>query len=127
MTQRLFWICLAGALGTGARYLIGIWSAQRFGTAFPYGTLIVNVAGCFAIALVLQLAVSVSSFPPTLRLALTTGFMGGLTTYSSFAHETTSLFRAGSSSAALAYFAITTIVCLTAVLLGSMAARAIAP
>jgi fluoride exporter len=123
MAQRLFWICLAGALGTGARYLIGSWSAARFGTAFPYGTLIVNVLGCFAIALVMQLAISISSFPLTLRLALTTGFMGGLTTYSSFAYETTALVRNGSSSAALGNFAVTTVVCFAAVLLGSALAR----
>jgi CrcB protein len=126
MAQRLFWICLAGALGTGARYLIGLWSAQRFGTTFPYGTLIVNVIGCFAIALVMQLAIGIASFPLTLRLALTTGFMGGLTTYSSFAYETTALFRSGSSAAALGNFAATTLVCFAAVLLGTALGRALA-
>ena len=40
--ERFFWICLAGAAGTGARYLIAVWAAQRLGSAFPYGTLIVN-------------------------------------------------------------------------------------
>jgi hypothetical protein len=48
--ERFFWICLAGAAGTGARYLIALWAAQRLGSAFPYGTLIVNVFGCFVIA-----------------------------------------------------------------------------
>ena len=48
--ERLLWICLAGAIGTGARYLIALWAAQRFGSAFPHGTLIVNPIGCFAIA-----------------------------------------------------------------------------
>ena len=42
--ERLFWICLAGAAGTGTRYLVAVWAAQRFGTAFPYGTLVVNLA-----------------------------------------------------------------------------------
>ena len=46
--ERFFWICLAGAAGTGARYLIALWAAQRFGSAFPYGTLIVNLIGCFS-------------------------------------------------------------------------------
>lgn len=41
--ERFFWICLAGAAGTGTRYLIALWAAQRFGSSFPYGTLIVNV------------------------------------------------------------------------------------
>lgn len=125
MAQRLLWICLAGALGTGARYLIGLWAAQRFGPAFPYGTLIVNVLGCFLIAVILQSALSSATFSPTLRLALTTGFMGGLTTYSSFAYETTALFRGGSSTAALANFGVTTVACLIAVVLGLAVARAL--
>ena len=54
--ERFLWICLAGAAGTGVRYLIALWSTQRLGTAFPYGTLIVNVAGCFAIAAVMYAA-----------------------------------------------------------------------
>ena len=83
--ERFLWICFAGALGTGTRYLIGIWAGQKLGTAFPYGTFIVNLTGCFLIAAVIQAALNMASFPPTLRLALTTGFMGGLTTYSSFA------------------------------------------
>ena len=124
MVERLLWICLAGALGTGARYLIGVWAAQRFGTAFPYGTLIVNLLGCFLIAAVLQVALRVATFSPTLRLALTTGLLGGFTTYSSFAYETTQLFQTGSSSGALANFAITTLGCFGAVLLGSLAGRA---
>src|SRR5260221_219849 len=47
---RLFWICVAGALGTGARYLVGVWATRALGASFPYGTLIVNVVGCFLIA-----------------------------------------------------------------------------
>jgi CrcB protein len=125
MTERLLWICLAGALGTGARYLVGLWAAQRFGTAFPYGTLIVNLVGCFAIAAISQVAVNVATFSPTLRLALTTGLLGGFTTYSSFAYETTQLFQTSSSSAALVNFGVTTLGCFAAVLLGSVVARAL--
>jgi fluoride exporter len=126
MVERMLWICLAGAVGTGARYLIGLWAAQRFGAAFPYGTLIVNVVGCFSIAAILQVALHAPTFSPTLRLALTTGLLGGFTTYSSFAYETTQLFQTGSSSAALTNFAITTLGCFGAVLLGSVVGRALA-
>ncbi len=124
--ERLFFVCLAGALGTGTRYLVGVWAGERFGTAFPYGTLIVNVAGCFFIALVMQTAVNVASFPPNLRLALTTGFMGGLTTYSSFAYETTVLARENARGAAALNFVLTTAACFLAILLGLAAARAFA-
>ena len=75
--QRLFWICVAGAVGTGTRHLVAIWAAQRFGSAFPYGTLIVNLAGCFLIALIMQGAMALS-WSPTVRAALTVGYLGGL-------------------------------------------------
>lgn len=123
--ERFFWICLAGALGTGARYLVGLWATGRWGSAFPYGTLIVNVFGCFFIAVVMQAALSVATFPPNLRLTLTTGFLGGLTTYSSFAYETTKLARDGARGAALANLALTTLACFAAVFLGLAAARAL--
>jgi CrcB protein len=123
MLSRLLWICLAGALGTGVRYLLGVWASERFGMAFPYGTLLVNVVGCFPIGAVLQTALSSASFSPTLRLTLTTGFLGGLTTYSAFAYETVALARAGSRSAALGNFALTTLACFVAVVLGILLAQ----
>ena len=126
MAERLLWICLAGALGTGARYLIGLAAAARLGVSFPYGTLIVNVAGCFLIAFILQISLSVSSVSPTLRLALSTGFVGGLTTYSSFAYETAGLLRSGSPMAALSNFGLTTGACFIAIVLGHVLARALA-
>jgi fluoride exporter len=97
---RFFWICLAGAAGTGARYLVALWTAQRLGAAFPYGTLIVNVAGCFTIALLMQLAMT-NAWPATLRAALTIGFLGGFTTYSSFNYETTRLLQEGAVATAM--------------------------
>lgn len=99
--ERIIWIFLAGGLGCVARYAIGLWAADRLGSAFPHGTLIVNLVGCFLIALVMSLALGVTSFPPTVRLALTTGFLGGLTTYSSFNFETTRLMQDGAIGTAL--------------------------
>ena len=119
----LLWVCLAGALGSGTRYAVGLWASDRFGTAFPYGTLIVNVGGCFLIALVLQTALDRAAFPPALRLALATGFLGGLTTYSSFAYETMRLAREGQRTAALLNFGLTSVACFTAVVLGLLLAQ----
>ena len=124
--QRLLWICFAGGLGTGTRYLVSLWASHRFGTAFPYGTLMVNVTGCFLIALVMQTAMNMASFPPTLRLALTTGFMGGLTTYSSFSFETSMLAQEGARGAALWNFGLTTVAGFAAIFLGIAAARILA-
>lgn len=97
--ERLAWICAAGAAGTGARYLIALWAAQRFGSAFPYGTLIVNLSGCFAIAAVMHGALTLS-WSPLVRSAITIGFLGGLTTYSSFNYETSRLLEEGATGTA---------------------------
>ena len=121
--ERLLWVCLAGAMGTGARYLVAVWAGSRFGTVFPYGTLIVNVAGCFLIGLLMQLALNLPGFPVNLRFALTTGFLGGLTTYSSFAYETTKLAEDGAHGTAALNLAVTTVGGLGAVVLGLALAR----
>ena len=120
--ERFLWICLAGAAGTGTRYLIALWAAQRFGTAFPYGTLFVNLAGCFLIALVMQTAATLA-WRPTLRSALTIGFLGGLTTYSSFNYETMRLTQEGAPDLAAMNAAMTWGGCFVAGWLGMLTAR----
>jgi len=106
--DRFVWICLAGAVGTGSRYLVTLWATERFGTAFPAGTLIVNLAGCFLMALAVEAAFR-SGWPETVRLAVTAGFLGGFTTYSSFNFETTRLIETGAGSTAAAYMLVTVI------------------
>lgn len=120
---RVVLIGLAGALGTLSRYGVGLWAGRMLGTSFPHGTLIVNVAGCFLIALVSQLALSTTLISPTLRLTLTTGFIGGLTTYSSFNYETTNLLRERGLAAGLANVAVTLLGCFAAGMLGLWVAR----
>jgi fluoride exporter len=110
----------AGGAGSGLRYLVGLWIGPR---SFPYATLIVNLVGSFLIALVLESSLRVANFPPNLRLALTTGFMGGLTTYSSFNYETTALAAKGAHSSALLNVGITLIGCILTGLLGLWVAR----
>lgn len=121
--DRFLWICFAGALGTGARYLVGLWAGKALGAAFPFGTLIVNIVGCFLIALVMQISVSTTLLSPTARLTLTTGFIGGLTTYSSFNFETTRLFQEGAWGTGLLNVAVTLSVCFAAGLLGMLVAH----
>ncbi len=123
---RVLWIGVAGALGTLTRYAVGLWAGKTLGAGFPYGTLIVNVVGCFLIALVAEIAMTTSLVPPTLRLTLTTGFMGGLTTYSSFNLETTNLLRGRAWAAALGNLGATLAVCFLAGLLGLAVANRIA-
>jgi len=106
--ERFLWICLAGAAGTGTRYLVALWAAQRFGSSFPYGTLIVNLVGCFGISAVMHAALTLS-WSPTARSAIVIGFIGGFTTYSSFNYETSRLLEEGAHGPA-ALNAVATIV-----------------
>ena len=92
--MQLLWICLGGAAGTAARHLLTLWSNERVDAQFPYGTLAVNLIGCFLISVVAQ-AAAAGEWSPTLRLALVTGVLGGFTTYSAFNHETLRLFAQG--------------------------------
>jgi fluoride exporter len=119
---RFFWICFAGALGTGVRYLVAQGAARVFGTAFPYGTLIVNLVGCFLIAAVAELATAGTLITPTLRVILTTGFIGGLTTYSAFNFETTRLLGER-TVLGLLNLGLTVVGCFAAGILGLMIAR----
>lgn len=123
---RVLLIGLAGALGTLTRYGIGLWAGRTLGAGFPYGTLIVNVVGCFLIALVAQLAIATTLISPTLRLTLTTGFMGGLTTYSSFNFETTTLLRERAWAAGLGNVGVTLATCFVAGMMGIALANRIA-
>ena len=120
--MRFLIVCGAGALGCGTRYLVAQWLGDR---AFPYATLLVNLVGSFLITLVIELALGRADFPPNLRLALTTGFMGGLTTYSSFNHESLALVLDGNVLRGFAYVAVTLVGCAVAGLLGLIVARAV--
>jgi CrcB protein len=120
---RILLIGFAGALGTLTRYLIGLWAGKTLGAGFPYGTLIVNVCGCFLIAAVAQVALATDLISPTLRLTLTTGFLGGLTTYSSFNLETTLLLRERAWYAGFLNLGVTVFGCFLAGLLGFAVAR----
>ena len=120
---RVLWICAGGALGTGTRYLIALWAAQRISSVLPYGTLIVNVAGSFLIAVFMEAGMTLG-WSATLRAALTIGFVGGFTTYSSFNYDTLRLLEEGAPAAALANVIVTLIGCAIAGWCGLVLARA---
>ncbi len=124
MGARLFLLFVAGGVGTVVRYLVTLGAGKWLGAAFPYGTLAVNVLGCFLIAGIVHASLVRAGFSDELRLYLTTGLMGGLTTYSSFNLETTALMRTGAYGAAAANFGLTVGLCFVAGLLGLVAARA---
>lgn len=121
---RLVLVCLGGALGSGARYLLTGWLAERLGHGFPYGTLAVNVVGSFLIAALMEVALASAAISPTARIALGTGVLGGFTTYSAFSYETFLYLREGAPTLAALNVAATLVGCLAACWLGFAAARA---
>jgi CrcB protein len=124
--HNFLFVCLGGALGSGARYLVGLWAENALGRGFPFGTLMVNTAGCFFLSFIMALFLSSGSLSPATRLFLTTGLMGGLTTYSTFNHETLKLVESGSTGTALLYVAATLVACILCGLLGLMAGSRLA-
>lgn len=89
-------VALGAAMGAPARYLVDLTLQRRLGPAFPWGTLTVNAVGSLLLGSLLAL-----SLPPEALALLGTGFCGALTTYSTFAHETVHLARAGARRRAL--------------------------
>lgn len=90
---RLLLVAAGGAVGTGTRYILSLWIPRLLGPGFPFATLLVNVGGSFLIGLLMQWSLSTTAISPTLRLVLTTGFLGGLTTFSTFSYETIKLIE----------------------------------
>lgn len=121
--QRLLLISLGGAIGTALRYLTAVFAARWLGTDFPYGTMIVNLSGAFVIGFVQQVSAQTLLIPEGTRLFLTTGMMGGLTTYSAFSYETLHLMELGSWHYAWINVVVTTVACLTLCFLGIAAGR----
>ncbi len=107
-------VCLAGAAGTGARFALSSGIGVMVGTQFPYGTIAVNILGSFLIGAIAHVSIVGDSITPTLRLVLTTGFLGGFTTYSAFNQETVVYLQHGLWWRAVANVGVTLVACLVA-------------
>lgn len=110
-----------GFLGTLVRYAVAL-QAQRLSGPWPWGTLCVNVAGCLFIGILSHLRPA--GLSPELRLFLTIGFCGGLTTLSSMVYETAALGRASGPAAGVAYLALTLVASFGAYVAGLRLAHA---
>lgn len=93
MAWKLIGICLAGAAGTLARYLLAGLAQRIGGASFPWGTFAVNMVGCFLVGLLWALLIEKFMVSPAVRTVVFIGFMGAFTTFSAFALETGELLR----------------------------------
>jgi fluoride exporter len=97
-------VALGGAIGCVARYLSTLAAAHLLGASFPFGTLFVNLLGCLLAGLVFGLFESRPGLPSMVRILVLTGFLGGFTTFSSFALETVNFLQTGSWAIAIGSF-----------------------
>jgi fluoride exporter len=118
-------ISIGAVLGANARFVLGEWVASRVGSAFPYGTLLINVTGSFLVGVVLVAVAETSVAPAWVRPALAIGFLGSYTTFSTFSYETLALFQNGSLGLAAANIAGSVLAALAGVYLGTLLGRAI--
>jgi CrcB protein len=117
-------VAIGGALGAVLRYLLAVRLYNQLGVAFPWGTLAVNVAGSLMLGVVMGLIEERGSFSPQMRTAITVGFIGGLTTFSTFVFEYWQLLRDGDPAKAIAYVALSIVLGLAAFTAGHAGAVA---
>jgi CrcB protein len=115
---RVLLLGVAGGVGTLLRYGISLLAQRLAGTAFPWGTLAVNVLGCLMFGWIWTLATERRMIGVEARVILLTGFLGGLTTFSSYAFESTDAFRRGSWTAGAINMLLQNMLGLAAVMAG---------
>ena len=120
MTINIICVGCGGFLGAISRYIISIYTSKQFLFKIPLGTLIVNVLGGFLIGLIMELTIKNNSISPQLKLFLTTGIMGGLTTFSTFSYETIVLIKEGNILLAILNILLNLILSLLGVVLGNI-------
>ncbi|MCL4504022.1 MAG: fluoride efflux transporter CrcB [Deltaproteobacteria bacterium] len=122
--MKIFLVLLGGGIGSVCRYALSLLAVQLFGVKFPWGTLVVNLSGCFLIGLAFALADrGLNIMNPTIRLFFMTGFLGGLTTFSTYALETATSMRAGMHLVAVANFLSNNLIGGALVFLGMLVGR----
>ena len=122
--DKVFFVMIGGSLGALSRYAVGLLAVRFFGSRFPFGTLAVNLVGCFLIGLSFSLSERGSDIMnPSIRLFFVTGYLGALTTFSTFALETVNTMRMESILAALPNFLLNNIPGIGLVFLGMWAGQ----
>jgi CrcB protein len=118
-------VALGGAAGSVTRYLVDGWVLDRTGTAFPYGTLVINLSGSFVLGLLAALTMDRALLPAEIRGPLMIGFLGAYTTFSTLMLESWRLLEGGQAVLALVNAAGSVAIGLVAVGAGLLLGRAL--
>jgi CrcB protein len=121
--EQLLLVFLGGGAGACSRYLISQFANTKWGADFPIGTLIANSAGCFIIGVFMAAITEKYIINPNWRLLIVVGFIGGLTTFSSFSYESIRLLQDGGLNLAMANILANMVIGFTATWLGMLAVR----
>ncbi|HEU4674108.1 MAG TPA: CrcB family protein [Candidatus Limnocylindrales bacterium] len=119
-------VALGGAAGAAARYLVDGWVSDLTGGEFPWGTLVVNGTGAFALGVLFALAIEADVLPASIRGPVMIGFIGAYTTFSTLMLESWRLWEDGAATLALVNVVGSVLVGVVAVVAGLIAGRAIA-
>ena len=123
--QLVIYIAVFGALGCLARYWLSGWVYGLLGRGLPYGTFVVNVVGAFLIGLVMEFSLRSTLISQEMRVGLTIGFLGGLTTFSTFSYETFRMIEDAQFMSALANVLASSAACVLFTFVGIWTARQI--
>jgi len=123
MMEQLLIVFLGGGVGACSRYLIAQFANAKWGADFPIGTFIANVIGCFIIGFFMAAITEKYIINPHWRLFVVVGFVGGLTTFSSFSYESIQLLQNGGLNIAMANILANMVIGFTATWLGMMLVR----
>jgi CrcB protein len=115
-----------GALGSAARYLVNLGAGRLLGTGFPWGTLTVNIVGCFAMGLLIGLGAHRLSLSDETRVFIATGILGGFTTFSAFSLDAVLLWERGETGLALVYTCASVVLSIAGLLDGLSIVRSLA-
>ena len=118
-------IACGGAVGAITRHLAAVGARRLFGEEFPWGTLLVNLFGCFLLGAIAEYVIARREMSPLFFRAVTIGFLGALTTFSTFGHDTFRQLEDGRHSLAFLNIAANMVLGLSAVWLGVLAGRAL--
>jgi fluoride exporter len=122
--MKILLVMAGGSIGALSRYAVSMWAAKLLGTRFPWGTLTVNLSGCFLIGLAFALAErGLTIMNPSMRLFFITGYLGALTTFSTFGLEMVNSMRDGTHLVTMANFLSNNVIGAALVFLGMLVGR----